>query len=145
MKHSDWSFIFSPASFASSRVLRAGIVVFAFGAGGCDTQTTPELVENGYPTLARVEYVLQCMEQHGGQNLDTLYPCVCSIDKIATQLPYDDYAEAQTFTAMRSAPGEGGGVFRDPPRATELRKKLEEAESFAQKSCYVKPGKADAS
>ena len=93
---------------------------------------------NDFPTQARVEYVLQCMEKKGGQNYDTLYPCVCSIDKIAEKLTYDEFAEAQTFTYLRSTPGEKGAVFRDPPRAKELRNRLKEAVAFAEQSCFVK-------
>jgi hypothetical protein len=118
------------ASFASGALLIA--------LAGCESQTPPDIVENGYPTLARVEYVLQCMEKNGGQNLDALYPCACSIDKIAAQLPYDDFAEAQTFTFMRDASGEAAGLFRDPPRAKELRERLEDAEGVARKNCFVK-------
>ncbi|MCI0667895.1 MAG: hypothetical protein L0Y43_07555 [Methylococcaceae bacterium] len=121
-----------------SAVLRASALTLIVASAGCDSQTTPELVENGYPTLARVEYVLQCMEKNGGQNLDALYPCACSIDKIAAQLSYEDFAEAQTFTFMRDASGEAAGLFRDPPRAKELREQLEEAEGFARKNCFVK-------
>ncbi len=104
----------------------------------CATPPPTESKPEGYPTQARVEYVLQCMEKNGGQNYDTLYPCICSIDKIAELIEYEDFAEAQTFTYMRSAPGEAGGLFRDPPRAKELRKRLIEAEAKAAVSCYVK-------
>jgi hypothetical protein len=142
MSQPDWSIVIPPVHKISSAAKLAGALGLLLGLAGCETPSDPELVENGYPTLARVEYVLQCMELHGGQNLDSLYPCVCSIDKIAAQMPYDDFAEAQTFTAMRSAPGEAGGLFRDPPRAKNLRKQLEEAEALANKSCFVKPGKA---
>ena len=137
MKLSDSSLFHSLLSEKIPVLVRCGMLAL-FGLAGCNMQSTPELVENGYPTQARVEYVLQCMEQNGGQNLDSLYPCVCSIDQIATRMPYDDFAEAQTFTAMRSAPGEAGGLFRDPPRANELRKKLADAENLARKNCFVK-------
>lgn len=105
---------------------------------GCEQPSTPELVENGYPTQARVEYVLQCMQTNGGQTYDTLYPCVCTIDRIAAQMKYEDFAEAQTFTYMRSAPGEAGGLFRDPPRAKELRGQYKDAEKLAKQKCFVK-------
>jgi len=95
-------------------------------------------VTNEYPTQTRVEYVLQCMEKNGGQSYDTLYPCVCSVDKVAEAIAYDDFAEAQTFTYLRSTPGENGAVFRDPPRAKQLRKQLKEAEKLAKASCFVK-------
>ncbi len=96
---------------------------------------------NDFPTLARVEYVLACMYQNGDQNLDTLYQCSCSADKIAERLSFEDYSEAQTFTMLRRTPGEKGGVFRDPPRARELREALEEAESYARASCFLKASK----
>ena len=109
------------------------------GLSACATQPPVESASNtnDYPTQARVEYVLQCMQKNGGQTYDTLYPCVCSIDKIAASINYDDYAEAQTFTYMRSAPGEAGGLFRDPPRAKELRKRLKEIEGNAKSFCFV--------
>lgn len=131
-----------PRHKAPFKATQAGFLILIMALIGCNAQLSPELVENGYPTQVRVEYVLQCMEKNGGQNYDSMYPCVCSIDKIAAKLGYEDFAEAQTFTYMRSAPGEAGGLFRDPPRAKELRKRLQEAEAFAQKNCFVGPGKS---
>ena len=95
-------------------------------------------VKNEYPTQTRVEYVLQCMQRNGGQSYNTLYSCVCSVDKIAEAIAYDDFTEAQTFTYLRSTPGENGAVFRDPPRAKLLRKQLKEAEQSAKATCFVK-------
>lgn len=142
MNSADWPLLNLTKHDTRCSAVRALSLLCAVGLAGCESQNAPELVENGYPTLARVEYVLQCMEKNGGQNLDVLYPCVCSIDKIATQLRYEDFTEAQTFTAMREAPGETAGLFRDPPRAKELRKQLEDAETLARKNCFVKNVKA---
>jgi len=116
------------------------LFMLAAGLNACATQSPVKSTSNAndYPTQARVEYVLQCMQKNGGQTYDTLYPCVCSIDKIADSINYDDYAEAQTFTYMRSAPGEAGGLFRDPPRAKELRKRLQEIEANAKSFCFVR-------
>ena len=93
---------------------------------------------NDFPTLARVEYVLRCMDAHGGQSYDTMYPCVCALDKIAGQFSYDEYVEAETFTMLRGTPGERGGVFRDPERAKALYKKFNTVVEGAEKSCFVK-------
>lgn len=95
---------------------------------------------NDFPTLERVEYVLRCMNEHGGEDYNTLYGCVCKIDQIAAHMTYEDYAEAEVFRQLRSTPGERGGVFRDPPRADELRDKLQEATDTAEKSCFIKKG-----
>ena len=91
---------------------------------------------NDFPTLARVEYVLQCMLEHGGQNYDNLYHCVCAADTLASQLSYEEFAQAQTFTYLYNTPGERGGEFRDPPQSKDLRTRLKEAKMNAQQKCF---------
>ena len=118
--------------------------VMAISLSACTTVSkTPEEATaavpiNDFPTQDRVEYVLECIEKRGGLRYETLYPCICSIDKIATQMSYKEYAEAKTFTFMRSTPGEKGGIFRDTPKAEVLRNKLQDAQKFAEESCFVK-------
>jgi hypothetical protein len=93
---------------------------------------------NDYPTQARVEYVLGCMNERGGQTYDNLYGCICSIDKIAAKLPYKDYVEAETFSVMVRTPGEQGGAFRDAPGARKSVKELKKIRETAESSCFVK-------
>lgn len=97
---------------------------------------------NDFPTLERVEYVLQCMQEHGGQNYDNLYHCVCAVDTIAGMMSHEDFAQARTYTYLFDLPGERGGEFRDPPESERLRAKLKEAKAVAQRSCF--PGDAAA-
>jgi hypothetical protein len=107
-------------------------------------QASPEQDENfvsDFPTQDRVEYVLQCVEKEGGLKYETLYPCICKIDKIAEQMSFEKYTEARTFTFLRRTPGEKGGVFRDPPQAQKLRKQLQDAEKFADSKCFVRMNK----
>jgi hypothetical protein len=99
----------------------------------------PQTVKvNDYPTRDRVEYVLNCVAQHGGLTFITQYACGCKIDKIAEKLSFTDYEAARTFMLLRSTPGEAGGVFRDPQQSKDLRKQLKEAEAYAESSCFVK-------
>lgn len=93
-----------------------------------------------YPTLDRVEYVLTCMQEQGGQTYDTLYACVCMIDQIAAHINYTDFAEAETFQQLRSTPGERGGIFRDPARASELPDKLQQVTKTAEATCFLRKG-----
>ena len=58
---------------------------------------------NDYPTKARADYVFACMATNG-QTRDMLGRCSCSIDMIATILPYDGYVAAETVLRMRLAP-----------------------------------------
>ena len=77
------------------------------------------------------------MAERGGQSYDTLYPCVCMIDRIAEEMTYAEFAEAQVFWQLRSTPGERGGLFRDPERAESLTAKLERTLENAERRCIV--------
>jgi hypothetical protein len=117
--------------------------VLAFTAGCAATSVQEKPVGqanqlNGYPTRDRVEYVLNCIAQHGGLSYISQYACGCKIDKIAEQMSFEDYDSAKTFSNLRSVPGESGAAFRDPKQSKDLKKKLKEAEVSAEKSCFVK-------
>lgn len=127
------------------------LLSFAAAAGLAACSTTPKPLPsaetgpaaecrpagNDYPTRDRVEYVLNCVAQHGGLSYITQYACGCKIDKIAEKLSFSDYEAAKTFTYLRSTPGDAGGVFRDPAQAKDLRKRLKDAESHAEKNCFI--------
>jgi hypothetical protein len=89
---------------------------------------------NNYPTQARVEYVQECIGNHGGK-LSNLYQCSCAIDRIAERLSYDDFVEAATFAKYSGLPGEGGALFRDSERARSLAKLYRETEVDAFRHC----------
>jgi hypothetical protein len=114
-------------------------VVMLIGCGTSPEKASePAVKTNDYPTRDRVEYVLNCVAQHGGLTFITQYACGCKIDKIAEKLTFADYEAAKTFSMLKSTPGEAGGVFRDPQQSKDLRKQLKEAETYAEKQCFVK-------
>jgi hypothetical protein len=92
----------------------------------------PEAAEpqNDYPTAARADYVFGCM-QVNGQTPYALERCSCSIDVIASLLPFDKYEEAETVMRVRQRPGEKGGLFLITPmraKVDELKRAQVEAE-----------------
>ena len=89
-------------------------------------------VANDFPTQARVEYVLACMNERGGQSYDTLYLCVCAIDRIAAGITYQEYVQAETLSFLFSTPGKKGGVFRDA--APESRKRIKALNALREES-----------
>jgi len=99
---------------------------------------SPTTQPNDFPTRDRVEYVLNCVAQHGGLSYINQYACGCKIDKIAEKLTFSEYEVAKTFSYLKSTPGDAGGVFRDPAQSKDLRKRLKEADDYAEKSCFVK-------
>lgn len=98
--------------------------------------------QNDFPTQARVEYVLQCMMEHGGQDYDNLYHCVCAADTLASKMSYEEFGQAQTFTYLFNMPGERGGEFRDPPESKRLRTLFKETKALAESSCFPKKAEA---
>ena len=116
--------------------------------GGCSTleekpvaTVTPEPASliNDYPTRDRVEYVLNCVAQHGGLTYITQYSCGCKIDKIAEKMTFAEFEAAKTFTYLsKGQTGDAGAVFRDPAQSKDLRKRIKDAEASAEKSCFVK-------
>ena len=78
------------------------------------------------------------MGERGGQSYDTLYPCICVVDRIASQMPYREYTASEMLSFLFSTPGERGGVFRDAtPRSRKRIKTLQALREEAQAACFV--------
>ena len=90
---------------------------------------------NDYPTEARAEYVFACMATNG-QNLEVLRDCSCSIDVIATIIPYKKYVEAETVLSLQNLGGERMSVFRDTQLAKNLVADLRRAQAEAEVVCF---------
>lgn len=126
-------------------VLTVGFSLIIAGCAGnpekvAENSAVPAVMvlQNYYPTRDRVEYVLNCVAQHGGLSYINQYACGCKIDKIAEKMSFNDYDTAKTFSYLKSTPGENGSAFRDPKQSKDLRKLLKESEEAAEKSCFVK-------
>jgi hypothetical protein len=89
------------------------------------------------PTVDRVEYVLECMNNNGGAQ-EYLYKCSCALDLIAKQFTYDQFVEAATLARHQSLAGERGGVFRDPEENKKKAGKFRSVQADANKQCGVK-------
>ena len=92
---------------------------------------------NDYPTDASADYVFGCMASNG-ETQDTLKKCSCSIDVIASILPYEEYVKAETVLRMRQVAGGGEKmeVFRDTQVAKDAVDKLKRAQTEAEVRCF---------
>ena len=90
---------------------------------------------NDYPTEARADYVFACMKTHGDTQV-ALRQCSCSIDIIATLLPYDRYVTAQTVLSLAQVPSRFGAMFRGPEPTKEAVKNLRQAQAEAEVRCF---------
>lgn len=97
-------------------------------------QTVAEQL-NDYPTAARADYVFACMVTNG-QTREMLDRCACSIDEIATILPYEQYLEAETVLSMRRVGGERMAFFQSAAMAENLVADLRRAQAEAEIICF---------
>lgn len=102
----------------------------------CGANSKGHAVElNDYPTSARVDYVFGCMKANGESQV-SLQKCSCSIDVIASLLPYDRYVAAETVLSMAQVPGNLGGEFRSTEIAHSAVEDLRRAQAEAEVRCF---------
>jgi hypothetical protein len=90
---------------------------------------------NDYPTMARVDYVFGCMKANG-ETREILEQCSCSIDVIASVLPYERYVNAETVLSMAGVQGNLGNQFRATEIARTAVDDLRRAQAEAEVRCF---------
>jgi hypothetical protein len=90
---------------------------------------------NDYPTSARAEYVFACMKTNG-DTPEALDQCSCSIDVIASLLPYEGYVAAATVASLNQEPGQIGGMFRGAAVARDALAQLRRAQAESEVRCF---------
>ena len=116
-------------------MMRATLSVLAILlCGSANAQSVQERL-NDYPTEARADYVFACMATNG-QTRTALLQCSCSIDIIASILPYEQYVEAETVLSMQQVGGERLAIFRTAAVAQSLVADLRRAQAEAEILCF---------
>ena len=90
---------------------------------------------NDYPTSARAEYVFGCLKSNG-ESRQAIEQCSCSIDVIASLVPYARYVTAETVLSMSQVRGNLGGQFRTSEQATGALNELRRAQAEAEVRCF---------
>jgi hypothetical protein len=90
---------------------------------------------NDYPTSTRADYVFGCMKANGDTR-QSLEQCSCSIDVIATILPYGKYVAAETVASITQQAGQIGGMLRNSGFAQDALNELRRAQAEAQVRCF---------
>jgi hypothetical protein len=106
----------------------AGLIVLASSPGRAAD-------ENDYPTSARADYVFACMAANG-QTRDSLEHCSCSLDTLASILPYDRYVQAATVLSMRQGVGGRTATFRGVKAYDDMVADLRRAQAEAEVRCF---------
>jgi len=90
---------------------------------------------NDYPTSARADYVFGCMKANG-ETQELLRKCSCSIDVIASIIPYDHYVAAETIISMSQVTGPVGSEFRSTEQAKAALQEFRRAQAEAEIRCF---------
>jgi hypothetical protein len=90
---------------------------------------------NDYPTSARADYVFGCMKANG-ETQELLQKCSCSIDVIASIIPYDRYVTAETILSMSQVTGPVGSEFRSTEPARLALQEFRRAQAEAEIRCF---------
>ena len=112
--------------------IRCFMFMFAATIWACAAQAAET---NDYPTSARADYVFGCMKVNG-ETRQVLEQCSCSIDVIASIIPYDKYVEAETVASMNQAVGQIGAMFRGTNEAKGILADLRRAQAEAEIRCF---------
>ncbi len=110
------------------------LIVVALGGLAAMAVARAEEV-NDYPTSARAEYVFGCMKANG-ETRQSIDQCSCSIDIIASLLPYDRYVTAETVLSMSQVQGNLGTQFRSSEQAKGSLDDLRRAQAEAEVRCF---------
>ena len=90
---------------------------------------------NDYPTSARAEYVYGCMKANG-ETRQAIEQCSCSIDIVASIVPYDRYVTAETVLSMSQVRANLGTQFRTSEQASNALNDLRRAQAEAEVRCF---------
>src|ERR1700758_1149147 len=99
------------------------------------TAPAPAANLNDYPTSTRADYVYACMKANG-ETRSVLDQCSCSIDVIASILPYERYVTAETALSLAQVPGRFGAMFRTPEEPKAAVAELRRAQAEAEVRCF---------
>ncbi len=111
-----WGALFATATLASSAGSRAADL-------------------NDYPTAARADYVFACMKANG-ETREVLDKCSCSVDVIASIIPYDRYVTVETILSMSQDTGRLGAEFRSTEPSRTPLQEFRRAQAEAEVRCF---------
>jgi hypothetical protein len=96
---------------------------------------------NDFPTLARVEYVFDCLSENEGPRHEMLYKCVCAVDRVAEAVSYDRWVDLSTFFRAQPMAGERGAYVRERADIQSQLKSYRELQAKVKQACFIPSGK----
>ena len=97
------------------------------------------LAANDFPTVDRVLYVQECVRDNPGPHYEMINKCSCALDRVASEVKFDDYTNMSTVVKAISIGGERGGTLRDNESVKPQIARWRELQAKARKACFIGP------
>ena len=94
-------------------------------------------VANDFPTVDRVLYVSECMRANPGPHFEMVNKCSCALDRLASEVKFDDYVSMTTIVNAVSIGGERGGEMRDNETLKPQIARYRELQARVTKACFI--------
>lgn len=94
---------------------------------------------NDFPTVDRVLYVQECIRSHPGPQFEMVNKCSCALDRLASEVRFDEWVAMSTIVNAVSIGGERGGQLRDNESLKPQIARYRELQARAQKACFLGP------
>jgi ATP/maltotriose-dependent transcriptional regulator MalT len=91
----------------------------------------------GYSTVLRVEFVLECMRDHEGTRYELMNKCSCVLDQLGEAYSADDFVDASTTAKAITISGERGAALRDNEQAKQLARTFRDSVKHAKANCFL--------
>jgi hypothetical protein len=95
---------------------------------------------NDFTTVARVQYVMDCMELNQGKmnSYESIHKCSCVVDEIAKSFTQREFEDANAGFRFQNLPGDRGATFRDDKGVQSGIKLFKKVHSDAYEECRIR-------
>ena len=94
---------------------------------------------NDFPTVDRVLYVQECVRNNPGPHYEMINKCSCALDRLASEVKFDDYVSMSTIVNATSIGGERGGQLRDNETVKPQIARYRDLQAKVRKACFIGP------
>ncbi len=92
----------------------------------------------GYSTVLRVEFVLECMRDRDGTRYEMMNKCSCALDRLGERYSADEFVDAWTTSKAITISGKRGAALRDNDEAKQLARSFRDAVERAEADCFLR-------
>ena len=92
----------------------------------------------GYSTVLRVEYVLECMRDREGTLYEMMNKCSCVLDRLGAVYSAEEFVDAWTTSKAITISGERGAALRDNAQAKQEASTFRDLVKQAESDCFLR-------